>query len=322
MKYAIGRAGESPDRTKSSSDIYGAPRSRFTAKPERGLVLGPRDDSLLLDLFLCRVMSRSQIQSLHFGSVPRCNGRLRQLFDWGYASRYYMPTAPYGAQALYSLGIAGVPRVSRLLGSQGLELSASDVRAQRCRPALSLMEHTLAIADVYGAFRTAIADQDFLAWERWLPERLCAEEFEVRRKDNAARWRQRIFRPDAYLRLGGQETEMRMDLFFEIDLGHTNSRQFQNKIRAHAHYLSGGLFQQAYGSDGFRTLVVTTGAGRIGNLIRLAESEACQLFWFTTFDLMIQQPLGAIWSVPFRSDLISLLENQNTAKGEVSCVSV
>ncbi len=30
------------------------------------------------------------VQALYFGSVPRCNARLRQLFDYDYVRRHYL----------------------------------------------------------------------------------------------------------------------------------------------------------------------------------------------------------------------------------------
>lgn len=98
-------------------------RSRFTPQPKAGLRLEPRDELLLSDLFLHRAMSRGQIQALYFSSIVRCNARLRQLFDYGYVTRYYLPAAPFGAQAIYSIGKAAVPLVARRL-----EMEISEVR--------------------------------------------------------------------------------------------------------------------------------------------------------------------------------------------------
>ena len=146
-------------------------------------MLGPRDETLLAALFLNRTMTRGQIQALFFTSVPRCNARLRQLFDWGYLSRTYLPTAPFGSQALYCVGKAGVPLVLEKMARAGIRADEADIRAQCRRPALSLLEHTLAIGDVYIAVQKALAAQPQARLEHWLPERFCCHEYEVRRTE-------------------------------------------------------------------------------------------------------------------------------------------
>lgn len=57
------------------------PRSRFRPQPQAGLIASLRDERLLTDLFLQRVMSRSQLQVLHCSAEPSllaqpCEGTL------------------------------------------------------------------------------------------------------------------------------------------------------------------------------------------------------------------------------------------------------
>ena len=106
------------------------PRSRFRPQPQAGLIASLRDERLLTDLFLQRVMSRSQLQVLHCSAEPSCNAQLRQLFDWRFLSRLYLPTAPFGSQALYSVGKAAVPLVTARLAREGLALELDDIRIQ------------------------------------------------------------------------------------------------------------------------------------------------------------------------------------------------
>ena len=169
------------------------PRSRFRPQPQAGLIASLRDERLLTDLFLQRVMSRSQLQVLHCSAEPSCNAQLRQLFDWRFLSRLYLPTAPFGSQALYSVGKAAVPLVTARLAREGLALELDDIRIQCRPPALSLLAHTLAISDIYTAMQQAVAAHPQVALERWLPERLCRHEYEVRRHEEEQaprrRWR-------------------------------------------------------------------------------------------------------------------------------------
>lgn len=119
-------------------------RSRFKPQPCSRLCLEPRDTRLLEDLFLHRAMSRRQLQTLYFGSVQRCKLRLRQLFDHDYVTRHYLSAAPFGAQAIYSVGKAALPLVA-----QQLELDLAEVRSQyRATRTPTFMEHTLEIVNV------------------------------------------------------------------------------------------------------------------------------------------------------------------------------
>jgi len=233
-------------------------RSRFTPQPRGRLRLGARDEELLSDLFLHRAMSRGQIQALYFGSLVRCNARLRLLFDHHYVTRYYLPLALYGAQAVYSIGRAAVPLVAAQLDMDIVEVSQQYRRAKTPQ----FLAHTLEIVNVRIAFRDAIAEQPGVEMERWLPEIQCRHEYEYC-LENA--WRQEVFKPDAFVRLRRAGSGNHLNYFIEVDLGHTSSRQFSGKLQAHRRYLDSGLFQEVYGCEHFRTLVVTTGTGRLSN---------------------------------------------------------
>lgn len=293
--------------------ILDGPRSRFHPLPVCGLALGPRDEALLTALFLNRTMTRGQIQALFFSSVPRCNARLRQLFDWRYLSRAYLPTAPFGSQALYSVGKAALPLITQFLDQTGIRADEADVAAQCRRPALSLLEHTLAIGDVYIAVQKAVAARPQIRLDHWLPERFCRHEYEVRRADGSAgsgtgRWRKEVFQPDAFLRLTREASPATHNYFLEVDRGHTNSRQFAGKLRTHARFLGSGLFADVFGWPDFHTLVVTTGQKRLDNLRALAEREGSTLFWFTTSEAVDRSGiLAPIWRAPFTADALELI---------------
>lgn len=293
--------------------ILDGPRSRFHPLPVCGLALGPRDEALLTALFLNRTMTRGQIQALFFSSVPRCNARLRQLYDWGYLSRAYLPTAPFGSQGLYSVGKSALPLIALYLDRTGIRADEADVAAQCRRPALSLLEHTLAVGDVYVAAQKATALRPHVRLDHWLPERFCRHGYEVRRADGSTgpgtgRWRKEVFQPDAFLRLTRGDASAAGNFFLEVDRGHTNSRQFAGKLRTHAHFLGSGLFADVFGWPDFHTLVVTTGQKRLDNLRALAEREGSTLFWFTTSEAVDRSGiLAPIWRAPFTADALELI---------------
>ncbi len=106
-------------------------RSRFQPKAMAGLRLEERDRELLCDLFWQRAMSRSQLQRLYFTSLVRANARLRLLFDHGFVARYFLPAAPYGAQAVYEVAqsapllAAGMNGLEE--GTDSMSVSSSEV---------------------------------------------------------------------------------------------------------------------------------------------------------------------------------------------------
>ncbi|MES2463312.1 MAG: replication-relaxation family protein [Armatimonadota bacterium] len=276
-----------------------ARRSRFerSGKGERGgFILTERDEELLTDLFTHGLMDRGQIQELYFSSVPRCNARLRQLFDHGFVTRAFAPNAPYGGQGQYRAGRAA----ARVIAAR-LDLDAGEVR-KICRTgtdSLQYVEHTLAIVDFYLALRRATA-KAAVTIETWLPEMLCRHEYKVR--DASGQWRAQVFKPDAFVRLAA--AERLWSFFVEIDRGHTSSGKFAEKLAFHERYGESGLFREMYGADSgiFWTLVVTTGERRLEHLRAIVEKEKSDLFWMTTFAaLETEGVLAPIWRVPGRA---------------------
>lgn len=278
-------------------------RDRFRPQIVAGMRLEERDEELLCDLFWQRAMSRSQLQALYFGSVGRCNARLRLLFDHHFVTRYYLPAAPFGAQAVYGLGRAGAPIVARRLEMELLEVK----RVVKHSHTPTFLEHTLAIVDVRLALQRAIEGREDVEIERWLAEPLCRHEYDIRSTQGAGRWQKEVFKPDGFVRFYHRPSQRDVNYFLEVDLGHTSSRQFAGKIMMHRRYKESGLFRELYGGESFRTLVVTTGPRRVGNLVELAQEQGSDRFWFTTFAQLEEHgPLGAIWRVPFQEQLVSL----------------
>lgn len=263
-------------------------RSRFQPKVIAGMRLEERDRELLCDLFLHRAMARGQIQALYFSSLVRCNARLRQLFDHGFVRRYYHTAAPYGAQAVYLVGKNAIPIVA-----QRLEMDLTEVARQaRSSRTPTFIEHTLAIVDVRIAFEKAVKGNPEIEIERWLAEPLCRHEYEIRAEGGA--WKKEVFKPDAFIRLHHGDNGGSFNCFLEVDLGHTSSQQFTEKIRMHRRYLESGLFREVYGSEDFQTLVVTTGKRRLKHLQALVEEKCPAAFLFSTHDALTAFLLGTM----------------------------
>lgn len=270
-----------------------AVRSRFRPDPDGGVRLNERDTELLAALYLHHAMTREQVQELHFGSVRRCNARLRQLFDHGFVSRYYLPAAPYGAQAVYSIGRNAASTVARRL-----EVDLADVRMQIRQRTPLFLEHTLQIVEFYLALRRAAATHGDVEIERWVTEMQCRHEYEIRASRSGG-WRKEVFNPDGFVRLIRRGTEEYRSYFVEIDLGHTSSRQFLGKLCTHRRYMESGLFADMFGGSEFKTLVVTTSPKRAQNLMELVREQQSDLFWFTTLETVREHgALASIWTMP------------------------
>ncbi len=276
-----------------------SPRSRFQAQKDVRIRLGERDELILCDLFLHRLMSRGQIKRLYFSSTVRCNARLRLLFDHKFVLRHFPPYAPFGSQAIYSVGKAALPLISRRT-----ELDLPEVtRYFRRTQTPTFIEHTLSVVDIWLAFREAVDARRDVTLDLWLAEMRCRDEWDIRAL--GYKWRKEAFKPDGFVRL--QTSEGYLNFFIEADLGHTSSSQFEGKILTHQRYLESGLFEQTYGCSTFHTLVVTTGQRRLKNLREILEIRDSEVFWFTTFEALREEgALAPIWSVPRGSELVAL----------------
>ncbi|HEY3329245.1 MAG TPA: replication-relaxation family protein [Capsulimonadaceae bacterium] len=293
--------------TSSQSESSEDRRSRFRPDPTGRIIIGERDVSLLVDLYYHQVMSRHQIQELHFGSAPRCNSRLRLLYDHKFVSRTFPDESPYGSQAVYTLGLSAASLVSTETG-----IPIPEVR-KRCRSATpTFLDHALKTTDFYLSVRSA-AVATGVSVDLWLPETRCRHEYDIRRGTGGL-WTREVFKPNGFFRLdttreAASSTVQFASFFIETDLGHTSSAQFQGKVASYRRYRESGLFDEVYGDTGFRTLVVTTGAHRLENLQSLAAKDGEGYWWFTTFEAVAEKgPLDPIWTALSVANPVGLLD--------------
>ncbi|HVT12579.1 MAG TPA: replication-relaxation family protein [Fimbriimonadaceae bacterium] len=249
-------------------------------------MLQPRDEALVAEVFLHRVMSRDQAIGLgFFGSVTRANTRLLTLTRAGLLKR--VERAPeMGGQFLYRAGEASAPLLARRL-----DADQSSVRRLLVPPSPLCLTHMLRVLDLRLAFVRAAARGEFQI-VRWLPELLCRHEFET--KSPRGIWQRNILKPDGYIELqgwGGVSC-----IFVEVDLGHVSSARFAEKLAAYRTYLETGIFQEAYGRETFAVLVVTTGPRRLEHLRPATGQADAPPALFTTFqDIEALGVAGQIW---------------------------
>ena len=127
----------------------------------------------------------------------------------------------------------------------------------------------------------------------------CRDQYEWRPAGSQGAFRTEIVKPDGYFRLAPPGPQAHYDAFVELDLGHVSARVFQAKLEAYARYRKVGAFRQAYGSDRFAVLTVTTGRKRMQNLLLLAEECGIDFLLVATFPFVAEHGLLApIWCSP------------------------
>lgn len=298
------------DLPNRSVPARASPRPRDRPAPQSGIRLEERDISLLTDLFLWEVMLRGHLQTLFFGSVGRTNARLRQLFDWQFVARTYLPIGPFGTdagatagcQAVYTLGKAGIPIVADRLGW--------DVAAVRERQRRGTPTHLLHALDGV-AFRLALEAAcrgcEEITQLHVLPEMLSRRSFDVR--ENGGRWRAQVFKPDLVVVLA--QSAAPVGYAVEIDRGHTSQSEFAHKLRIHAAAMQGtrgSLFAGWHSCAPGGTLIITTSPSRRDNLRQLAFREGREGCRFTTFGALYDKgALQPIWHAPIDSMPVTLL---------------
>jgi hypothetical protein len=248
-----------------------------------------RDEGLLADVFGNQAMRRDQIQVLHLrAAVQSVNLRLRKLYDHGYLLRTFPGDAPYGVQAVYSIGARAVPIVAARLGLEEARVRAITRRA----PTPTFLAHTLAIVDFYVGLKIE-AKSSGLELVAWDPEMFCLHEYEIRPKGGGS-WRKEVFRPDGHFRL--RDRGIVRDGFLEMDLGHTSRRQILDKFAGYATFVDAGLFRDRYSGGSPLVAVQTTGERRLANLVEIATRFPDHDIRITTLDDILDHgPLASIW---------------------------
>ena len=270
-------------------------RSRFRPSPVHGIVLQKRDIALIIVLFICRCMTTSMIQQTFFtrGGISRCRKRLRLLYDWGFVERHFLPTSPFGSEAVHTVGKAGMLYALKWYADIGVEVETDDARTQMNLPSLSLLNHALNVARLYLACRKHLQGESGIRMDRWLFERLVYAQFDVRVASadtgRPSAWKTVLFKPDAALQVSAPAGSIRT-IFIEADCGTSTSRQIATKLESQQLFLSSGQFGTLYGEERFATILATTGSmsGRVLNLATIAKRVGAHFVLLTTIDDFIK----------------------------------
>lgn len=287
------------------------PGSRLVRpKDPKPMALTERDKDILVRIWQDRMLYTSQIERIFFPSPQAANIRLRRLWENGYLDRYFLPTLIFhgSSEALYvldrkgadivSVGL-GVERTRVLQGMRYLKWKAGT------KSFLLTLDHTLATAEFRIAFEEAASDHPQVQYGRWVPERMCQDEYRL--------WRLMegkvigTFRPDGY----GQywHGDRLFSFFVEVDLATMSNKAFASKVRRYLDYSRSGRYEERFGAKFFRVLVATVGSGRLENLKRTTEKHTDSIFWFTTLGQVCRERFfGEVWHRAGKDGLYSLLD--------------
>jgi hypothetical protein len=268
------------------------------------------------------------------GSLTRARVLLLRLYDAGYLDRRALPHVSSGQPTyIYALATKGM----NYLKDQGFS-SFSRYRPNELQQfKYPHLEHVLHLNDFLIAARnlTKVAPDITLAEMRHdldLKRTPATVEY-VRRLPDGEKVDEKVrLVPDGWLdfrlQLAHSPKKRRKCVVVELDRGsETNIAEFKKKIRAYVYYaFPGGAYETMFGTQAITVAFATTaGEHRLKNMLLWCEQELKEqqleqeapLFRFTalpTDELLPEKGLdpkrlflSAVWSVPFRDDLVCLL---------------
>ncbi len=262
----------------------------MTGNNRRGLLLQERDERLLRELSVMRVIDREQAKCIGgFGSTTRANARLLGLTRAGLLRRFFIGTEARGMKALYTLTREG----EKLCGAAqpGLRRRGDEVLV-----ADRFVDHQLHINEIYCLLKhrpIPLPETRFLRWVSF-PKPLEAS---------------RALVPDGYVEIAQRERVLAA--FLEVDLGTEAPSVWRKKVQEYLSYAVGGHATREFGPGQFRVLVVTNSTERLTSLRTVTAALTNKIFWFTTFKATRHDGFwSATWERPNDDSRRALLELQ------------
>jgi hypothetical protein len=243
-------------------------------KKKGGLVVQQRDLKLHRELAVMGVVDREQAKIVAgFGSTTRANARLLALTRAGLLRRFFLS----GGKSLYSLS------------KKGAQLAGVPLRGPRRRQNETLVAdffigHQLAINNIYCALKFGVIPAPGVTFRRWAVFHEAITE-SVR------------LIPDGYVELATPNETFAA--FLEIDLGHERGIVWNDKAKHYLQLAVSGEFEQHFGLNRFRVLVLANSDRRMHSLRERVAAITQKLFWFTTLGAVRDQ--GFFASVWYRS---------------------
>jgi hypothetical protein len=270
------------------------------------LQLQDRDLAVLRDLFESRVMTAEHIAALFFnGSREAAKKRLQKLKAAGLIGerkrKAYEP-------AVLSL----TPKSFAVLHEQGIlaEYPQLDSLAldKRTRVSDLTIDHELEVMDVKTAFHSVIKKTEqftiaeFSTWP-------LLHQFEAFRSGYGRA--EVLVKPDGFIRIHEKEPDggvSEYSFFLELDRSSQTQDTLATRAGAYVDFYKSGGFAQRNGADRsafkeypFRVLFIFKNPERRNNMAERLLQNTPPIFtqvMLTTFDEVVANPLGAIWTCP------------------------
>jgi hypothetical protein len=250
------------------------------------MIIQPRDLQILRELSVMRVADREQIKIVAgFKSTTRVNTRLLKLTEAGLLKRFFLGSGG-GRKALYSLSIkgaqlAGVPR--RGPRRRQDEMLVADF----------FIEHQLTVNDLYCVLKYKPIDVAGATFHKWVA------------------FHQPLVSglkliSDGYVEFG-TETGI-VACFLEVDLGHEGLSVWKEKGRNYLQLALSGEYQQQFGQDRFRVLVVVNSERRLHSIRKTLAAITEKIFWFATLESARNAFFGTVWFRPTGNQPKSLFD--------------
>lgn len=252
---------------------------------QRGLVIQPRDERLLCEVGVMRVIDREQAKVVAgFGSTTRVNTRLLALYRTGLLRRFFQGTKAGGQKALYTLSEKGAQFVGARY--QRFRYGNDELLATNF-----YVTHQLAVNRIYCAAKYEPLPVPNIAFVRW-------EAFSAGIAPSLL--------PDGYFEVSGPQGVIAS--FVEVDLGNEGLAVWKAKVKHYLHFATSGNFEKRFHQHRFRVLVAANTDARMQAIRSVVRRLTDKVFWLSSFEAIKREGFWApIWLRPSGDDLRALV---------------
>ncbi len=271
------------------------------------VLLQERDFDLLVDLYVCRVMSLRHICDLHFGGrLEATKKRIQKLKAAGLVRERPRRIGEPSVLHLAKKAFVELQQSGRLESFPQMPLAAMEKRAEISELTL---RHELEVMDVRTAFLKAVAGRtdlsvtEFSTWP-------ALYQFPAQIVSPSLGRRELLMKPDGFIRLREEETGEAFEQYFFLEVDRSTETQEIIGQKAACYldfYQRGGMaerfgaLREEFRNFPFRVLMVFRNEERRNNaaerLLRNTPPVMTQV-WLATFAEALAAPLGAIWMRP------------------------
>lgn len=242
----------------------------------RGMILQSRDEGLLRELAILRVIDREQAKAIAgFGSTTRANARLLALYRQGLIRRFFQGTQAGGRKALYALSTKGARLVGvahRELGFANDELLATNF----------FVAHQLAENQIYCGVKFGHIPLPDAKFVRWIVFRDPVAPSLV---------------PDGYFEVSTSQGIVAS--FIEVDLGQEGLKVWKAKVEKYLQFAASGNFEVQFHLPRFRVLVIANTPQRMNAIREVVRRATHKIFWLSSLEAIGREGFwSSVWYRP------------------------